>query len=205
MRFDRSRPLSWYPIPSASWILLLVAGCVSGIGLLSGCDLVGQSDLVTLEVRTAPGNAGITSPPSRTFNSGESVTLRAIPGPDTEYLFHRWSGDLESGENPIHFTIEENMTLVAHFTPRPRTLTITIQGEGTVEHRQAHTDHDFSSNLVGSYANGQQIELLATPDPGWEFVQWRGENFTFNRPANPEIMNIFKDQQVTAIFREAGS
>ncbi|MGM0506584.1 MAG: InlB B-repeat-containing protein [Bacteroidota bacterium] len=163
---------------------------------------MGQSELVELQVRSSPSNAGISSPPSREFNSGENVTLRAIPDPHNGYIFHRWGGDLESRENPVEFRITSDLQVVAYFVPRPWEVTITIQGEGLVEHRPAYTDEPFREEMTTYYGNGQRMELRAKPAPGWEFVQWRGENFTFNRPANPEIMNVFKDQKVTAIFRE---
>lgn len=154
-----------------------------------------------------PGNVGITSPPSRTFNAGERVTLRAIPGKESGYLFDRWTGDVESRDNPARFVIETDLSVVAHFVGEPRTLTISIQGEGVVQHRKEEDEEEesesvFSEQLKREYKHSDRIELLATPDPGWEFVQWRGENFTFNRPSNPVIMEIWDDQELTAIFRE---
>lgn len=70
--------------------------------------------------------------------------------------------------------------------PDQYTLTINTVGSGTV---------DASSS--GPYYDGDVVELTATADSGWHFVEWSGD---LTGSTNPDSITIDGDKVVTATF-----
>ena len=67
----------------------------------------------TLSVGVSPADGGSVSPSSGEFEEGTEVSVEAVP---TEgWIFDRWSGDIDSEENPLVFEIERNTSLTANF------------------------------------------------------------------------------------------
>jgi uncharacterized repeat protein (TIGR02543 family) len=144
-----------------------------------------QVPVYTLTVNT-DGNGSVT-PPGGMFTSGTNVTLTAIA--DTNWIFDHWSGNLTGNNNPDSILMTSNKTITAHFTEDAYTLTINIDGNGTVT---KDPDQEY-------YAYGTLVELTATPDTGCDFSYWSGN---ISGSGNPITINMISDKEVTAHFTE---
>jgi len=65
--------------------------------------------------------------------------------------------------------------------------TALVSGEGYVSHPS------------GTYSEGVEIPLLATPRPGWEFTGWTGDTISQD---NPLKVTVAADMEITAHFRK---
>jgi uncharacterized repeat protein (TIGR02543 family) len=138
-----------------------------------------------------PGEGRFTYCPQQ----GARVVLVAVPYPD--YHFVNWTGDVDTIDNVnaavTTITVDDDYSITANFA-KPYSLTIsstaggsvTIPGEGTFVHDE-----------------GDVVELVATPDPGYGFVNWTGDVDTVanvNAASTSIIMNA--DYSLTATFEE---
>jgi len=74
--------------------------------------------------------------------------------------------------------------------PTTYTLTVEVDGLGTVDHPPGSHDKDEDS----------MVSLVAEPDPGWEFVDWIGD---VNSPKQKETTVLMDgDKTVKAVFAE---
>jgi uncharacterized repeat protein (TIGR02543 family) len=98
---------------------------------------------------------------------GERVNLVATP--DLGYRFVKWTGDVHTiadvDDATTTITVNDDYSITANFA-KPHTITIssteggsvTTPGEGTF-----------------TYHEGDVVKLVATPDPGYQFVKWTGD------------------------------
>lgn len=115
----------------------------------------------------AASEGGAVSTSGGTFDKGTKVTVTATP--DGEYLFDSWSDG--STENPREITVTSNLDLTANFVKKKYSLTVSIEGEGTV------TEEVLVQGSVSDYNSGTRIRLTAVPntDEDWEFIGWEGD------------------------------
>jgi len=92
------------------------------------------------------------------YKGGDVVQLTATPLEG--WKFNGWK-ELEVDTNPLEVTITGDITLTAEFT-KNYALTLTALEGGTV------------SPESGSYIENDTVELLATPDSTYVFVNWTG-------------------------------
>jgi surface protein len=86
--------------------------------------------------------------------------------PDNGWVFIEWDGDISGDENPHTIEIDEEKEVTSIFKSIDELLTITIEGEGTVEITQeSFADHPSRRNIT----------LTAVPDEGWELDSWSGD------------------------------
>jgi hypothetical protein len=121
------------------------------------------------------------------YQYGQVVTMTATADPG--WTFSDWSGDLTSTINPVQITIDGNKVVTATFTQEEYTLTVNIDGQGSVE-----VDPDKAT-----YHQGEVITLTATADPGWIFFGWSGDVTGLE---NPTTLTMMGDAAVTAKFIE---
>jgi uncharacterized repeat protein (TIGR02543 family) len=132
------------------------------------------------------GNGTVTKDPNQTtYPYGTIVTLTAIP--DEDWSFSHWSGDLSGTNNPEDIIIDDNKIVTAHFSLDEYTITINIDGEGSVI-----KDPDYAT-----YPYGTIVELTAIPDSGWTFDHWSGD---INGTENPKEILIDGNKIVNAHF-----
>jgi len=140
------------------------------------------------------GNGSITlDPPGGTYCEGTVVTLTAVP--DTGWQFDNWSGDLSGTQNPATITMGSNKNVTANFSQLPvpnYTLTVNIVGQGSVALEPPG----------GTYPEGTEVCLTATPDSGWTFDNWSGD---LTGSANPGCVTMDSDKTVTVNFSEVGN
>tara|TARA_B110000003_G_scaffold268721_1_gene298742 strand:+ start:215 stop:1546 length:1332 start_codon:yes stop_codon:yes gene_type:complete len=121
-----------------------------------------------------------------TFDEGTNVTITATP--NEGYRFTGWEGSDSTSES-FTVTLNSNQTFGAIFELIPvYTLTVTSVEGGTV------------SSEGGSYDEGTEVTINATPDEGYEFVGWEGNdssdsNLTITLNSNQTVQPIFQAVQ----------
>lgn len=124
-------------------------------------------------------------PAQQRYHLGDIVTLTAIADPG--WFFTGWSGDLSGTDNPAIISIDGNMAVTATFTKDEHTLSVNVEGEGTVA-----KDPDQAV-----YYFGDVVNLTATADPGWSFADWSGD---LSGTDNPAAITMDGNKVVTATF-----
>ena len=126
---------------------------------------------------------------------GERVVLVAVPYPG--YQFVNWTGnvgtiaDVNAAVTTI--TVDDDYAITANFA-KPYSLTISSTEGGSVT-----TPGEGTS----VYDEGDVVKLVATPDPGYGFVNWTGDVGTVaNVNAASTTITMNGDYSLTANFQE---
>ena len=135
------------------------------------------------------GEGGTVSTEGGTYDEGTDVTITATPSEG--YRFTGWEGNDSTSES-LTITLNSNQTFQALFElipPVQYTLTVTAGEGGSV------TDG-------GTYDDGTEVTITATPNEGYSFVRWDGLEDTSNEitvlvSSNTTVVAIF---QVIAQF-----
>ena len=125
-------------------------------------------------------------PASFTYHYMEEAQLEALPC--VGWHFSGWSSDLEGEENPTSIVMDSDKTVVASFSRDQYTLTVNIEGQGSVT-----VDPDQPT-----YIYGDVVALHAEPAVGWYFDHWVGDVADPNSPDTTITMDGHKT--VTAVF-----
>ncbi len=137
-------------------------------------------DPVTISVSSASATAGTASASASSIVPGNSVTFTATP--NTGYEFSHWviGGTNVGGTAVYSYTIPNNatgtITAVAHFTQTvvAQPVTITISAN----------DPAAGTTTASTNANpGTTISITATPNAGYEFVDWNIEGASYSTSA----------------------
>lgn len=158
------------------FILVLIS-----LAILISCS----KDPIVYQLNLIQTEGGTVSPQSGSFEEGSFVTLTAIPS--KEYEFTKWSNG--SIQNPMMLTVTSNLTLQAVFTKKQYELTISKEGEGTVNEKIINTGKGYDS--------GTNVELTAVPDGEWVFAGWSGD---FTSIDNPIQIMISSPKNIKATF-----
>ena len=115
---------------------------------------------------------------------GAEVTLTAKPV--AHHRFVNWTGDKTSTDNPFKFTIEGNVALTANFEATPQwTITVT-----------ANDDSMGTVSGGGTYDEGAEVTITATPNATYSFVKWSDDvtdaTRTFSAAENLTLQAIFE-------------
>lgn len=138
----------------------------------------------TLAVASEGSGTVTRSPSTSTYAHGATVELTADPAEG--WVFSHWEGHLETDANPASITLYANRELTAVFRQLFE-LNITVTGEGII----SVAPHN------ALYAEGDLVELTATPNEGWEFAGWTGDISDFD---NPLSLLINDNKTVVASF-----
>ena len=129
-------------------------------------DYIGMGELsnffyitIIIEGEGAVSEEIVTNGRVEDYDVGTLVQLTATPSEG--WKFNGWK-ELEVDTNPLEVTITEDITLTAEFT-KNYALTLTALEGGTVTPES------------GSYIENESVELLATPDSTYVFVNWTGK------------------------------
>ncbi|MFA5102306.1 MAG: cohesin domain-containing protein [Candidatus Thermoplasmatota archaeon] len=134
------------------------------------------------------GSGTVTKTPNQTtYPYGTVVQLTAVA--NTGCIFNSWSGDLAGNTNPISITIHGNKSVTAHFTSNQCTLTITINGSGTITKSPNQPTYDY----------GQVVTINAVPTTGWAFSSWTGD---LTGSQNPTTITMNGNKAVVAHFED---
>jgi len=160
----------------------------------------------TIGVSSNPLNGGTTSG-GGTFNSAESVIVKAIS--NGGYTFTSWTEgvNIVSTSNTYAFLVTKNRILVANFVSDFKLVVTAINGTVVRNPNQA------------TYSNGTSVQLTAIPNSGYSFASWSGDatgiinpvtiimnsdkavtaNFALNAPLGPGIVNLGTSADFTAM------
>lgn len=112
---------------------------------------------------------------TETVNHGSNVTMHAIVIDPTLYRFVNWTSgtNVVSTDNPLRFTASANVNYVANFeaipvvTPQYTISVSAANGQGVVT---ATSGTNSGASLTVD--QGTQVTLTATPNEGYQFVNW---------------------------------
>jgi len=108
------------------------------------------------------------------YPPGTQVTLTANPAPG--YQFSYWSYQCFGSTPTTVVTMNADIACDAHFTqvgPTVYLLTANKSGNGKVTSNPGGID--CGSDCYENYNYGTVVTLTATPDPGWNFLNWSGD------------------------------
>ncbi|MDM8561370.1 lamin tail domain-containing protein [Candidatus Parabeggiatoa sp. HSG14] len=100
------------------------------------------------------------------FSTGTTITLTATPIEGSEFI--GWSNNTCSDEE---FTITSDMECIATFKSLPKTLTVTINGNGSIKSVPLALNCDETTEKCSHTFSSSRIKLIATPDS----VTWEGD------------------------------
>lgn len=121
-----------------------------------------------------------------TYFDGESVSLAVLPHADYKFL-HWESGGNQFFENPWTFDATGGLAVKAIFELLPK-----------YSLNLSHTSGGTTSG-GGSFPEGENVSINATPEGGYLFYQWLFDDKTSN--SNPLNLVVDKDLNITAIFK----
>ena len=145
-----------------------------------------EPDPTQYTLTVTAGEGGAVSTEGGTYDEGTSVTITATP--EEGYEFVRWDGfdGIDADKASLTITLNSNTTFEAIFQLIPiYTLTISAGDGGTV------------SMEGGEYQNGTEIEVIAIPNEGYEFLRWTGAIESENSLIN---FNLYQNEEIMALF-----
>ncbi len=142
-----------------------------------------------LTVSVSPINGGTVTPPSNSYEKGQTIQLLATPA--GEYVFKEWKGDLTGSVNPSSLTMNSDKTISGNFEKRQYPLNLTIEGSGTVK------EEVIAVATQSQYPSGTTVRLTPQPLEGWAFTGWSGD---LTSTANPIDLKIDKVISIKASF-----
>ena len=147
-------------------LLTFSTGC--GTTDSGGDDDPPETTTYTLTTSVSPQGGGSVTPASGTFDEGENVTVEASA--NDGWVFDSWTGDVQSTNNPLNFTITANTSLTANFTDVSSSYTVDIT---------ASNGPDQIDLRIGQQQTPELVEAPPVPPPG-AFYVWLfrdGENY----------------------------
>lgn len=124
-------------------------------------SLSGSSTKYNLTVNKSGQGSVTLDPPGGEYDENTTVSLTATPDPG--WQFSGWSGDLNGTDNQTTIFMNSDKTVTATFTQLEQyELIVNTVGNGSV------------TPSGGTYYDGTEVTLTATPDPGWQFDSWGG-------------------------------
>ena len=142
-----------------------------------------------LTVNINPEDGGFVNPDGGIVPEGQQISLTATPA--DEFIFDSWSGAATGTSTNVSVIMDANKTVTANFIKKKYTLTVNVEGEGTVAEKV------IKAGAATDYNSGTIVELIATPSEEWLFVEWKGD---LTGTENPKEITIDKAKTVTALF-----
>ena len=149
----------------------------------------------TITVSANPSNGG-TVTGGGSYNQGQSCTVSATA--NNGFTFTNWTenGSVVSTQANYTFTVTGNRNLVANFQGQQQSYTITVSANPT---------NGGTVTGGGSYNQGQQCTVSATPATGYTFLRWTengtqvstNANYTFTVTGNRNLVAQFQQQNYT--------
>jgi len=141
-------------------------------------------------VSFSAGEGGSVSTSGGTYEKGTKVTVTATP--DGEFIFDKWSDG--NTDNPREVIVSSNLSLSASFVKKKYALSVTVEGEGTVEEEIIVQGSTSSTE----YNSGTTVKLTATPSDEWVFSGWSGD---IESTDNPIEVTVSEAKSITAAFK----
>ena len=121
------------------------------------------------------------------YNYGDVIDISAIP--EDGWQFDGWSGDVADPQSATTtFVVTSNANLTANFSPMTYKISMDVEGQGLTQ--PATGTYDYRGEEI--------IDIIATPDEGWQFEGWSGDVTDPDSTATTLLADA--DKTVTAIF-----
>jgi len=182
-------------------IILLIIFLVAGIG---GCEPSCTPSTPSLQYDlTISSTAGgsVNTPGEGTFTYDEGTVVSLVTTPSSGYHFVNWTGDTATVANVnaayTTITMQGDYSITANFEvgevpPIQYDLTISSTAGGSVTTPGEETS---------TYDEGTEVNLVTTPDPGYNFVNWTGDvNTIANVNSASTTITMNGDYSITANF-----
>lgn len=142
-------------------ISLSLLGCSSSTdsGDTSGGDDNDTTTEYSLSVSIDPSDAGTVNPSSGNFDEGSELTVEASA--NEGWVFEEWTGDQQSRENPLTFTISQNTNLTANFSQKESKYAV----EMVASDSQNSIDLGFGQDVDGTAEFDDSLDQEAPPPP----------------------------------------
>jgi hypothetical protein len=165
-----------------------------------------SSSVIGASLSLAPGGSQVAgaSPAGFSYTFGQLVTITAVA--PNGYQFVGWAGEVPEGQaddNPLIVTMDRSRELIANIQPIPRTLTLSMTGNGTGTVRLSPTGTFTENALISQFPNGRTVTLTAEADAGAVFVGWAGNVPAGREDDNPLSVTMDRDRVITARFELA--
>jgi uncharacterized repeat protein (TIGR02543 family) len=139
----------------------------------------------TLDVGISGGGNVGKSPNLPLYDHGTTVRITAVA--TIGYTFQGWTGDASGSANTINVLMDGNKSMTANFVVSNHTLNITAVGGSVAK-----------SPDQATYPHGSEVQLTATPNPGYHFRDWIGDA----SGTSPTItVEMDQDRDITARFQ----
>ena len=137
------------------------------------------------QLTVVAGEGGsVSSDKNGSYRTGTQVTISATPN-NEDYYFTQWSDG--NTDNPRTLTMTEDITLKAEFAQVAYWQLTVVAGEGG----------SVSTDKNGSYKEGSEVTISATPKEDYRFVKWSDGNTD-----NPRTIVMKANTTLAAIFAE---
>ncbi|MDZ4246625.1 MAG: InlB B-repeat-containing protein, partial [Dehalococcoidia bacterium] len=143
----------------------------------------------SLIVTTSPAEGGNVNITGGTYDFEETVNLSATTR--LGHTFIGWGGDASGTSNPLPLQILKNTVVVANFSIRNYSVSVTVNPPIGGFVRPAARSY---------YSRGSFVELEAIPNVGYAFNAWTGSMFSQSSIIN---FQIFDDMTFVANFANA--
>jgi len=184
--------------PNTGWTLTGWSGDATGIENPLEITITGNTNITanftdqySLVVTVDPADSGTVTvfPEQTVYHYGDEVILTATA--ETGWTFSGWTGDATGTESPLTVTIQDNTSITANFTQIEYALTVTVDpvDSGSV----------LADPIKDFYHYGDQVTLIPSADPDWEFTNWTGD---VDSTVNPLIITILGETNITANFEQ---
>ena len=179
--------------PTADYELVSWSGDASGTEPVVTVTMDSDKSVTTnfriiqyaLATSVSPPESGLVSPEGGIYDIGGSVTLRANPMVDYEFV--SWSGDASGTEPEVTVTMDSDKSVTANFRLVQYALATSV----------SPTEGGSVSPMGGIYNVGSTVTLTAAPAVDYEFVSWSGDA----SGTEPEVtVTMDSDKSVTANF-----
>ena len=151
---------------------------------------------VLREVIDAPAGARMPSAYRSSGNGkelyGSIIRLTAVPKPGYEFVNWTIGDEVVSTNNVYQTKVTAETSIVANFTSKKCRLTTETEGFGTI-----------SGNATGVYPAGTVLEIVATPDEGYQLKHWIVDGKIVTTPDNTLTLTIEQAMTVTAVFERS--
>ncbi len=158
---------------------LLLALGLAATPLLCGCPTEDYGYYLTVDAI----GSGTVAPGSGRHEAGTTVTLTATADPG--WHLADWAGLGTAAGNVYTIVMDSNRTVGAIFERDQYTLTVSTQGDGSVD------------VTGGIYDYGDTVTLTATPAQGSHFVRWEGDSASTSETID---VTMDDDKTVSAVF-----
>ena len=178
---------TWTYSPLSASVHIVKVAVYDGTTTINHQWTINVETPTTLTVNTVGSGIVTLDPSGGYYPDGTEVTLTAVPVLGSTFL--GWSDDASGTELTTTVTMDADKTVTATFTSEGYSLTVNVVGSGSVAKSPDQT----------YFADGAEVDLTATADPGWTFTGWSGDLTGYT---NPATLSMDADKTVTATFTQ---